>query len=148
MTLSASQTAIWNPKQPEGLTRSSWWWRGPWTSGLYSPIQTTHYCLLLDASELCPTYLSVHWTALEGILGATRCCLLTGESEPWKMKTVLWYVARRREGQKVSYPSPIRWINLYKNYCCAKKIWTSESGHSMRDWWGSRGHVVRSEQSW
>lgn len=29
VTLSAPQTAIWNPEQPEGLTRSSWWRQGP-----------------------------------------------------------------------------------------------------------------------
>ena len=67
-------------KQPEGLT-----W-APWHVVYTQTIPDHHHLhvLLLDASELCPTHLRVHGTALEGTLEATRCCPLTGESEPWK----------------------------------------------------------------
>ena len=72
-------------KQPEGLTRSNWWW-APWHVVYTQTIPDHHHLhvILLDASELCPTHLGVHGIALEGILEATRCCPLTGESERWK----------------------------------------------------------------
>lgn len=123
---------------------------GPWASGLYRPFQTTTTCTpFFRCQWKCPTHLSVHWTALEGILGATRCCLLTGEKGALKMKGISLVCCRREEKvQRVNYPLPPSDEFLLMKIIAVQREWTSESGHSMRDWWGSRGHVVRSEQSW